>query len=251
MNLLLVDDERLALEMLEDAVSEALPGASCAAFTDATEALEYAANNPIDIAFLDINMVAISGLEFAKHLIAQYSKVNIIFCTGYEEYALDAMRMYASAFLTKPIFAESISDAMQHLRFPVQQPKRVRFHCFGNFEVFCDGIPIAFKFSRTKELLAYLVDRDGVDCTTQEILAAAFEDSISRMYLSQMRNDLIDSFDALGAGDALRVSRGVMAVQRSAVDCDYFDYRDGKLNIQITEYMTQYSFGEATLATLL
>lgn len=95
------------------------------------------------------------------------------------------------------------------------------------------------------------MDRDGVDISTQEIMAAAFEDSISRPYFSQLRSDLIHTFEKLGISNCLRVSRSLLAVERSEVDCDYFDYLDGKLNKQPVEYMTQYSFGEATLGGLL
>lgn len=251
MNLILVDDEILALDALEEAVTEALPGANYACFDRASAALAYARDHRIDVAFLDINMRVKNGLEMAQEIQQLHPDVNIIFCTGYEEYALDAIRLHCSEYLVKPISPEKIEEAMHHLRHPVEPEKRVRIHCFGNFEVFCDGKPIAFSFNRTKELLAYLVDRDGVDVTTQEIMAAAFEDSISRPYFSQLRSDLIHTFERLGISSCLRVSRSLLAVERSEVECDYFDYLDGKLNKQPVEYMTQYSFGEATLGSLL
>lgn len=252
MNILLLDDEKLALEHLEAAVAEVLPEDNREAFLNMDQALLYAKENPIDIAFLDINIqTRTSGLELAKQLMELYPKINIIFCTGYTDFALDAFNLYASGYITKPIRPGRIEEVLNHLRFPVEQKKRVRFHCFGNFEAYCDEKPILFKHKRTKELLAYLVDRDGVDCTTQEIIAGVFEDSISRMYLSQLRNDLIQSFSKLGIDDILRISRGRMAIERNAVACDYYDYLDGKTNNPPVEYMTQYSFGELTLGGLI
>ncbi|MCQ2509779.1 MAG: response regulator [Lachnospiraceae bacterium] len=251
MNLILVDDELLALAALEEAVTEALPGAQYASFDRASTAIEYARENPVDVAFLDINMRAMSGLEMALELQNYHPDVNIIFCTGYEEYALDAIRLHCSEYLVKPISSEKVADAMQHLRHPVAPEKRVRMHCFGNFEVYCDGKPVIFTFNRTKEMLAYLVDRDGVDVSTREIMAAVFEDSISRPYFSQLRNDLIHTFEKLEISNCLRISRSLMAIERDEVDCDYFDYLDGKLKNQPVEYMTQYSFSEVTLSGLL
>lgn len=250
MNLLLIDDEQMMLEMLTDAVAEVLPSAKRACFTGAKEALEYSKDTPIDIAFLDINLRGFSGLNIAKQLTELYPKVNIIFCTGYEEYAVDAFKMYASGFLQKPIWAESIRDAVEHLRFPVEQPKRLRFRCFGNFEAYCDGNPIVFERKRTLELLAYLVDRNGVECSAQEIIAALFEDDDKRRYYNYLRNDLIRRFEELGLSDCLLMNRNGIGIARDKVDCDYFNYLDGKITQPPAEYMTQYSFAEKTLSGL-
>lgn len=251
MNLLLIDDEQIMLEMLTDAVAEVLPSANRACFTNAKEGLDYAKKNPIDIAFLDINLMGISGLDFAKQLMQFYPKVNIIFCTGYAHYAIDAFQMYASGFLQKPIWAENIKDAVEHLRFPVEQPKRLSFHCFGNFEAYCDGKPIVFERKRTLELLAYLVDRNGVECSAQEIIAALFEDDDKRRYYNYLRNDLIKRFEELGLSDCLLMNRNGVGIVRDKADCDYFDYLDGKIKQPPAEYMTQFSFAEETLARLL
>ena len=251
MNLLLVDDEPLVLKVLENAVAAALPGEELHSFTSAKRAMQYAETGKVDIAFLDINMRVMDGITMAKALKARYPEVNIIFCTGYLEYAADALRLYCSGYLTKPITAAAVKEALQHLRYPIEQKKRVRFHCFGNFEVFCDEKPVEFHFSRTKELLAYLVDRNGASVTAQQVLAAAFEDSISRVYLYQLRGDLMQTLADLGVSDILHEMRGSIAIRRDRVECDYFDFLDGKSDRRPTEYMTQYSFGEYTLANLL
>lgn len=156
MNLLLVDDEPLVLEVLDEAVAAALPQAARNCFKSASSALDYAKTARIDIAFLDINMRVMDGIALSKALCAIHPQVNIIFCTGYAEYALEAMQLYCSAYLTKPVTAEKVREAMRHLRFPVTAEPRVKFHCFGFFEAYCDGKPIDFQFNRTKELLAFL-----------------------------------------------------------------------------------------------
>lgn len=251
MKLLLVDDEPLVLKLLDRAVAEALPGEERNCFTSATKAMAFAEMNRIDIAFLDINMRVMDGLTMAKALRDRYPKINIIFCTGYPEYAVGAMRLYCSAYLMKPVTVGAVKEALANLRYPIEQKPRVRFQCFGNFEVFCDEKPVEFHFRRTKELLAYLVDRNGASCTAQQVLAAAFEDSISRVYLYQLRGDLMQTLETLGVSDIIDEARGSVAIRRDRVACDYYDYLDGKTDRKPTEYMTQYSFGEYTLATLL
>lgn len=248
MNFLLVDDEPLLLRKLERAVHSVLPEAQLHPFIDARPALELADSMHVDVAFLDIRMRGLNGLELAKALLEKDETTNIIFCTGFAEYALEAYDVYASAYLLKPITAEQIVDAMKRLRHPLKQTFRVRIQCFGNFEAFCDGEPIPFKLSRTSELLAYLVDRNGAECRSRETIAVLFGDSDNREYYKKLRGDLIQTFTDLGILDCLYVTHGALSIIRDRVSCDYFDYKDGKITTPPTEYMTQYSFAEVTFA---
>lgn len=249
MNLLLVDDEKLALEALKKAVFGVLPESDVHPFQKARLALEYAKENKIDIAFLDIDMPVINGLEMAKELQMINSNTNIIFVTGFSEYALDAFNVYASGYLTKPVTEEAIIGAVNHLRHPVIS-KRVRFQCFGNFEVYCDNKPIQFSLSKTKELLAYLVDRKGTECRKNEIIAALFEDDFNIEYYKKLRKDLIETFVLLGIEETLAISRGSLAINKELVECDYYDYLEGNQAKSPKEYMSQYSFAEETCALL-
>ena len=63
-------------------------------------------------------------------------------------------------------------NVLENLRYPAEDvPAGVKVQCFGNFEVFVGGRPLSFKRSKSKELLAYLVDRNGATCTNGEMLA--------------------------------------------------------------------------------
>lgn len=249
MNLLLVDDEILALDALEKAVRKVLPGETISTFNKATQAMEFAKGNRIDIAFLDIDMRILNGLKMAKELQMINPRTNIIFVTGFAEYALDAFSLYASAYLTKPVKAEDIAEAVTRLRYPPEE-KKVRFHCFGNFEVYFDNRPVTFSLTKTKELLAYLVDRDGAECRKNEIIAALFEDDFNVEYYKKIRKDLILTFSELGAGDVIHVTHGGLAINKSGVICDYFEYLQGDRKNPPSEYMEQYSFAENTFASL-
>lgn len=66
----------------------------------------------------------------------------------------------------------------------------------------------------------------------------------------KLRNDLIDTFAGLGAEDLIVASHGGLAINKDKVECDYYDYLAGERSEPPTEYMTQYSFGEVTLASL-
>ena len=250
MNILLVDDEVPALRELTDAVSAVLPAVRLYGFTKASEAMKHAETVQIDLAFLDINMRFMDGITMAKKLLETYPGCNIIFCTGYTEYALDALGTYCSAYLLKPITPEQVKDALAHLRHPLpEEAKRLELRCFGNFDVLCDGKPVAFKYKKTRELLAYLTDRNGAEATTQEIMAAIFEES-KPSYFSNIRLDLLDTLDSLGLSETVYAAYGRMRLAREKVACDYFDYMDGKGAAFHGEYMSQYSFAEVTCAEL-
>lgn len=119
MNIIAVDDERPALRMLEKAIKTAKQDCSLVCFSKAADAVRHAETNIVDVAFLDINMVGMDGLSLAKCLISIYSKINILFVTGYREYAIDAFSLPASGYILKPVNPEAIALELSRLRFPV------------------------------------------------------------------------------------------------------------------------------------
>lgn len=249
-NVLLVDDEKLNVDLLNITVQKVLPEAQLNSFMVATEAMKYVEENKIDIAFLDINMRVMDGIEMGKRILAKYPTCNIIFCTGYMEYAMDAWDISASGYILKPVNEEKIFKAVTNLRYEITEDIRVSFECFGNFEVYCDGNPVGFKYNRTKEFLAYLVDRNGVKCSMKEIAAVMFEDKESKSYLYQIRLDLINTFKKLGVEDVILQSKGMIGIDKTKVKCDYYDFLDNKMEPHVKEYMTQYSFAEVTYASI-
>ncbi|WP_347132935.1 LytR/AlgR family response regulator transcription factor, partial [Neglectibacter timonensis] len=98
MTVLAVDDEPIALEVLGRAIREVVPNCSLFAFTDPWEALEQVKCGSFypDVAFLDVEMFDLTGLELAKRLKDLYNCVNIVFVTGYAEYMGEAFHLHAS-----------------------------------------------------------------------------------------------------------------------------------------------------------
>ena len=87
-------------------------------------------------------------------------------------------------------------------------------------------------------------------CSMKELSAVLFGDDQHRSYMYQIRLDLVNTLNALGVGDIISQSHGYLGVMCSKVKCDYYDYLDHKIEAPLREYMTQYSFGEQTFATL-
>lgn len=254
MKILAVDDKKLPLEALAEAIERAEPASEIFCFRSGKEALDFAAQTPCEVAFLDIHMRDMDGILLAKKLKLIDPMVNIIFATGYSEYAPDAIELHCSGYLMKPITPEKVRRELDDLRHPIRQGarKRVLFQTFGNFEVFVDGIPVIFKYDKTKELLAYLVDR-GTFCTNGEIMAALWEGTISGSYFRMLRKDLTDTFQEAGCKEILIQKRGSLAIVPEQVECDYYNWKRGDpqaLNAYRGEYMTQYSWSEFTHGAL-
>lgn len=259
MHIIAADDERLALQVLIHAINEAMPTATVHSFSIGKEALAFARENCVDIAFLDIDLYDIQGVELARQLKEIHPKVNIVFVTGYPQYAVDAYVLYASGYLLKPVTAEKIAGELSHLRYPVPAiaHDRPMVQCFGNFEVFMEGEPVQFLRTKSKEILAYLVDRRGAGCTAAELAAVLWEDGIydrsRQKQLSVIRLDLIKSLQLAGIEDILVRRHDALAINPDAIDCDYYRVLKGDrlaANSFLGEYMSHYSWAEYTTALL-
>ena len=253
MKIIAVDDERIALEGLLDVIREAAPEAQLSGFEYPEDALAFVDEHECNIAFLDVEMTEMSGVELAEQLKLRNPDINIIFATGFEEYRKEAYDLHASGYLTKPITVEKVKKELSDLRRPIPKSARLRVQTFGNFEVFVDGVPVAFKYSKTKELLAYLIDRKGALCTLDELQAVLFEDEGGHdAYMKSLRRDLIGILTLLGCENAIVQQRGKLGIVPDRVECDYYNWCNGKRKNLVWqgEYMAQYSWSEYTAGIL-
>lgn len=116
---IIVDDERIALSGAIPVLEKELPGCAITGFTRPSDALAYIRANPVDIAFLDIEMGRTSGLDLCRELLKVYPRTNIVFLTAYRDYAFDAWSTGACGFLLKPLRAEAVRSQLESLRHPI------------------------------------------------------------------------------------------------------------------------------------
>ena len=254
MKAIAVDDEIYMLETLQEAVGASSDIEMVEAFSSCSAALAYTTENLVDVAFLDINMRGIGGLGLAEKLLEIQPHCKIVFCTGYEEYAVTAFRLHVSGYLMKPITPEAVQKEIDHIKGVKATEKLLTIKCFGNFEVLHNGAFLPFKRKKTKELLAVLIDRNGAGMTVKQICAILFpnntDDTKNAAYLRQLVLDLKNTLKAIRAEDILQHDTPYYRVDTNLLRCDYLSFLEtGKPEFH-GEYMTQYSWAEETCAML-
>ena len=108
LNCIAVDDEPLALKLLEDNISKVSYLKLVGQCGDAFEATNALQENSVDLMFIDIQMPGLSGLQFVKTLA---HKPMVIFLTAYKQYALDAYDLDVIDYLVKPVSLERFMKA--------------------------------------------------------------------------------------------------------------------------------------------
>lgn len=261
MRIMAVDDEKLALEALVSAVKKASPESDIVSFRSPQQVLDYVENETVDVAFVDIEMRVMNGIELAKRLKQKNPSINLIFATGYGEFREQAFDLHASGYITKPITSEKVLNELQNLRYspsdgikkyemPEDNGKKLLYcQTFGNFEVYIKGKPVNFKYEKTKELLAYLVDRSSV-CTSAEIISALWEDDNHESYLRNLKRDLMSTFESEGCSDVIVNQWGKLGIIPDKISSDLYEWKKGNpaaINAFRGEYMAQYSWAEFSI----
>lgn len=260
MHIIATDDEKSALNVLVRAISEAVPLATVHGFRNPLEVLAFMKQTKCEVAFLDIEMREMNGIVLARKLKEIYPKVNIVFVTGYSQYANEAFSLHASGYVYKPVTADKIVIEMENLRNSVKwKDTGIFVNTFGKFELIVNGKEVSFGREKAKEMLAYLVDKQGKNATRKELASVLFErDDYSRStqnYLSKIIKELVTVLERVGAEKMLKRGLNSYSVDVDTFSCDLYDYEKDnvtpdELNKFQGEYMKQYSWAEVTLARL-
>ena len=121
MKIIILDNHKLIIAEIKRQVLSILPKAECTCFTKQREAIEYVRKNHVDAALLDIDMPGLNGIEVAELMCRINPRLNIIFVTGYPEYALQAFSVPVSDFIVKPVSEDALKATFNKLRFPPEE----------------------------------------------------------------------------------------------------------------------------------
>lgn len=117
-NVIMVDDNKIILNGGLPVLEKALPNANITGFTTPSRAIEYSRENPVVLAFLDIELGTLSGFDLCRTLLEINPNTNVVFLTAYGEYSIDAWSTGASGFIVKPVSLDAVQTQLKILRHP-------------------------------------------------------------------------------------------------------------------------------------
>lgn len=163
---IIVDDEPVITEEMKDLLCGYENYEVIGAYSEPLAALEEVKIIKPDCAFLDIEMMGMSGIELAERLLTLNQDIEIVFVTAYNHYAAQAFEVNAVDYLLKPVSPERLQKSLEKMEKRRTVNLKTTNHiceikCFGGFEVFIGDQMIKWNRSKTRELFAYLLQRQG------------------------------------------------------------------------------------------
>ncbi|MCR5202824.1 MAG: response regulator [Lachnospiraceae bacterium] len=255
MKILVIDDERPALNLLIETVKNVVgPNDIIIPFRSTIDFEDYSdeEKHDFDVAFVDIEIGAYSGIEFAEEIKKYSPSCNIIFVTSYEKYGAEAFNVRPSGYVLKPYTEEDIENELKNLRYPLEEPdnmNKIKVNTFGNFVVYNDEGNV-FNFSRTaaKELFAYLIDCAGYPITTTDIAEKLYGKELDKQLsknLSKVIKSMMDDLENEGYSDVVVKQNRLLQINKNRVNCDLYDVLSGDeeaFDKYYGEYMIGYSW---------
>jgi len=255
MRIIAVDDEPFALDDFQYTCSKISGITDIHTFDNPADALMHAQNEPVDVAFLDIEMPVMSGIELAKRLHRIDENIKIVFVTGFTEYALDAFGVDAIGYVLKPYSADMIEQNIIKASHIINSNahKRIVVKTFGHFDVFVNNRIVHFASAKSKELLALLVDRQGGTLSTEQAIGLLwsdreYDDSVQSLFRKVLKSLRVALSDA-EIPDILIDARNQRSVDTSLFECDSYALLAGDkkaIKDYYGQYMSEYPWAQET-----
>ena len=256
MKIMIADDEKIMRTGMQKEIIKAVAPAKPQFFiaNDGKKAVEIFKKEPdIALVFLDVEMPGLNGLEAAKRIKEISADVNIIMTTAYSQYAMDAWRLHIGGYLLKPVDAQDIKAELDNLKImpgDIDKETRIKIQCFGEFQIKADAEPLHFSRSKSKEMVAYLVARNGAAATRAEISEVLFGESGGKSknsYMSAIVFDIKNTLKAVDMEEIFYHSHNEYMLLSDKVSCDYHEFLKGNpiaIKKYRGEFMSQYSWAE-------
>ncbi|MBR6396121.1 MAG: response regulator [Lachnospiraceae bacterium] len=253
--ILCVDNDKTYLEQATATCKKMEEISDVICFTKGTEAIEWFMYNKADIVILDMNISDLIWQDVVRNLKDLCPEIVFVLSSAQKDHAYEAYEIHAGGFLLKPFTNEKLTEELRYAEKSLEstEKKRVRIQTFGEFDVYVNGKPISFTRSKAKELLAFLVDRQGANMARTFIFSALWEDRdydrSMQKQLDVIIRSLRQSLSEYGISDIIELSKGQMRVCPEKFTCDVYQLFSGEksaTNSYRGEYMSAYSWASAT-----
>lgn len=254
MKIIVVDDEISALNTFLPNVIDDI-GVECKMFMNAPRsALEYIRVNKVDVAFLDIRMPEIDGIDLAERMLAVKPELKIVFISAYasdEKGISERLKGKIAGFCHKPYSAEKLKRLLASLDTETPRPK-IFLRTFDAFDLFADGVAVSFPSAKSKELLALLTDAQGSYVTMDTAVGNLWPDKNAELGKRLYRDAVCKlrlKLNELGIAELVSFERGRAVINTKVATCDMWDFVLG-IGVFSGRYMPQYDWSIIREATL-
>lgn len=243
MRAIIVDDEQIMLRSFMR-LSKGISNLNVIAqFENPEEALLFVQENAVELAFLDIKMPGMNGIELAVKIREICPSILIVFISAYDEYIRDSNLIGGDYYIVKPYKKETIEMMMQKMQILSKSlHKEIYIQMFGRFNVLKNGVPIALR-GKAKEILALVATRCGREYSNVKM----------KVYYNALKR-LKEILEAEGLSDLLLSTPRGQMLNTDIVECDYYAWKNHKVQEKDKfegEFLSEYSWGEYILAEIL
>ncbi len=213
MNVLMVDDEIDILNEIDYYIKSYKGVDSSIRCTNALEALDEAEKTHFDIAFLDIEMPVMNGLELAERLINLFPDIRIAFITAYNHYATEAFDVNAIDYVLKPIREERLFKALDRFmgeKANMLQSKKYNhklyIQTFEKLVVKIGDEVIKWNRQKSSEIFAYLLENVGTPVRKEKLCDLLWPDLDTKKALVNLQTTIHSIRKAFGDYNSVEIS---------------------------------------------
>ncbi|MCI5822699.1 MAG: response regulator [Lachnospiraceae bacterium] len=240
MNVIYVDDEFMQLQNFKLTAESLEYVDSLNIFDSGKKALEWVDSNPVDVAFLDIEMPEMNGIELARRLKKADRNIRLIFVTAYEQYALQAFGVDAIGYLLKPYDREDIKKQLEKAYYVRDIPrKKIQIKTMPDLALYVDGSQVVIGHTKQAELLALFVDRGEAGLTKNDAMETLWAEFFSESVYWTTMSRLKSMLDKAGISDLIITKGQSKYINVDSVDCDLYRMLKGDESV-IRNYQGEY-----------
>lgn len=258
MRAILVDDEPIMLKRFVR-LSAAIPDINIVGqFETAAEALAFVRKNTVELAFLDVEMPIMNGIDLAKQLRELRHDILIVFVSAYNDYIWDSNQIGGDYYIMKPYSQETLELAMERIRLIARrQEKKLYVQTFGRFLVLQEGKPIPLT-GKAKEILALIITKRGKEVSNETIYSTIWEgreysNANMGVYYNALRR-LKTVLQKANCIELLVSTRRGQRVNTELFDCDYYAWQDKRKDSENSfrgDFLSEYTWAEEILAIIM
>lgn len=263
---IVMDDEPLALINMEKKLKEFNSIEVVRSFTTVKDLLAVGPTLDFQVAFLDIEMPGMNGLEIAQLLKEWDKNIYIVFVTAYRDYAVQAFEIHSLDYLLKPISKARLETTINRIQellhlenkpnpIEVRNKPALTIQCFGGFVVLHNDKAVHWRTLKTKELFAFLLSNLNSHVPRDTIIEALWADTEckkARVQLHTTVSYLRTTLSTLGYSEVIQYANGCYILQLEDFQCDAHDLEHilngktetGKIDVERAEALVQNYQGE-------